>query len=46
MKKTYTKPKLVIECFPGMDVIVCSSGENPGDDEGGFTWNSAGTSDD
>ncbi len=31
MKKTYEEPRLLIDLFPGQDVIVCSWGEDPED---------------
>ena len=29
MKKDYEKPKIIIEFFPGQDIITFSGGDNP-----------------
>ena len=34
MKRIYKEPVIVIELFQDPDVIVCSSGEIPGEEDG------------
>ena len=46
MKKEYEEPIIIIELFPGQDIIVCSMGtnpEDPGDDP--ITFDSIGGED-
>lgn len=35
MKQDYEKPKIIIEFFPGHDIVTFSGGGNPGGGDGG-----------
>ncbi len=45
MKKTYEEPKIIIELFPGQDIVTFSGGSGGGSDDPPFPNGRVGSND-